>query len=425
MKPAFRPLELFLLLPGWLFLAVAQLQVALADEARATLADLVPALAFALGLLFAHLALSLAGFRGDQLLLPLVAMGAAVGLAFIHRVASPDLALRQSIWFSLGLAAMLGTMALARDLSWLRRYRYSWAVAGLLVMAATLVLGQGSSPGGPRLWINFGLFQFQPSEIFKVLLVVFFAVYLDDYREILARGRTRVGPLTLPPLPHLLPMTAMLGLSLVLLVVQRDLGAALLYLAVFLAMLYLGSGQVLYVLAGGAGFAVIAYGAARWVEIVQTRVAIWLDPFADPSASGYQVVQALIALAAGGVLGQGLGQGLPTVIPAVHTDFVLAGVGEELGLVGSLGVVTLYMLMVGRGLHIAVEAPTGFLQLLAGGLTAALAIQTLVIMGGNLRLLPLTGITLPFMSYGGSSMLTNFVAVGLLLRISGLSARRV
>jgi cell division protein FtsW (lipid II flippase) len=262
---------------------------------------------------------------------------------------------------------------------------------------------------------------FQPSELLKVLFVIFLAAYLADQRELLIYATWRLGPLRLPPLPYLLPLVVMWLLVLGLVVVQRDLGAALLFFGIFLALLYAATARLDYVLAGLLAFAVGATVCYQLFGHVQDRVAIWLDPWAYAQGRGYQIVQALIALGAGGVFGAGLGYGYPEYIPAVHTDFVLAAIGEELGLLGSLAVVGLYLLLVYRGFRIALRAPEPYWQLLAVGLTTVLGLQALVILGGTIRLIPLTGITLPFVSYGGSSLLVNYLAIGLLLRISGES----
>jgi cell division protein FtsW (lipid II flippase) len=225
--------------------------------------------------------------------------------------------------------------------------------------------------------------------------------------------------LTLPPLPYLLPMVAMWGLTMGIIVIQRDLGAALLLFGVFLAMLYVATGKGWYALVGLLAFAAGAYGMYQVIGRVQDRVAIWLDPWTN--STGYQIVQSQYALAAGGVFGSGLGQGSPAVVPAIHTDFVFTAIAEELGLAGAIGVLLLYLLLMYRGYHIALRLTSrfrGFEQLLAIGLTSIIAIQTFIIVGGNLRVIPLTGVTLPFISYGGSSVLINFLIIGLLLRIS-------
>jgi cell division protein FtsW (lipid II flippase) len=360
--------------------------------------------------------------RADQLLLPLAAMLAAVGLLMVGRL-EPELYGRQAIWIAVGGVALVAVVAVLPNVDWLARYKYTWAVGGAVLVLTTFVLGVDLNGSGMRLWLGAGGVYFQPSELYKVILVIFLAAYLAERRELIALTGWRVGPLRLPPVPYLLPMLVVWLFALGLVVVQRDLGAALLFFGVFLALLYVATARLDYVLAGLGAFVVGGLLAYEAFSHVRDRVAIWLDPFAQAQERGYQIVQALYALGAGGVFGTGLGYGYPEYIPAVHTDFVIAAIGEELGLLGSLGVVALYLLLVYRGFRIALRAPDAYLQLLAVGLTTVLGLQALVILGGTTRLIPLTGVTLPFVSYGGSSLLINFALVGLLLRISAEGPR--
>jgi cell division protein FtsW (lipid II flippase) len=380
-----------------------------------------PAWVLAGGLAVAHLALVAANFRGDMVLLPVTATLTATGMVMVRRL-DAAVADRQLVWCLLGLAVLVGTVLLLRDLSILRRYRYVWALGGLLLVAATLVFGLDTGGTGARLWLGFGGYNFQPSELLKILLVVYLASYLAENQEILAAGDYRLGPLRLPPLPHLAPLAVMLGLSLTLLAVQRDLGAAMLLFGIYLGMLYMASGHLSYVLAGLVPFAAGAWAAARALPYVAARVEVWLDPWSRAAANGYQIVQALIAISAGGVFGVGLGFGYPGYVPAVQTDYIIAAVGEEMGMAGILAVMALYMVLVGRGFSIAMRARQGFDALLAAGLSTVLALQTLIILAGSLKVIPLTGITLPFVSYGGSSLVTNYLIIGILLRISGNEA---
>jgi len=386
-----------------------------------SLDGLLPGLVFAAGLLAAQAGLSFARPRGDPYLLPLAATLTALGLIMVRRLA-PDLLWAQTTWALLGLGTMLAVVFLLHrgPPARLRRYKYTWAVLGLVLVVLTLFLGVAPSGSGPRLWLTLGDFYFQPSELLKVLLAIFFAGYLAERRELLTQISTRLGPLRLPPLAYVGPLVAMWGLSMALLVWQRDLGTALLFLGVFLAMLYVASGRLAYVVSGLLLFLVGAGAAYVLFDHVRVRADIWLNPWAQSQVAGYQVVQGLIALAAGGLFGVGLGRGYPGYIPAVHTDYVFAALGEELGLAGLVVVLALYLLLAGRGFRIALphRAEGGFETLLAAGLTGILGLQTLIIVAGVLRLIPLTGITLPFVSYGGSSLLTNYLIVGLLLRLS-------
>ena len=385
-----------------------------------------------LGLLAAlHLFLNFAKPRADQVLLPITATIMVLGLVMIQRLEPAlvskseefeGIARKQVLWIVVGMVAMWATVALVRDLNWLRRYKYTFAILGIGLVAATLVFGTDAGSGsGVKLWFNFGFFLFQPSELLKVLLVIFLAGYLDDKRELLA-SPYRVGPVKLPPLPYIAPLLVLWALALVLFVVQRDLGSALLFFGIFLAMLYVASGRLFFVVGGLALFFAAAYTlsvffASQFTHIAK-RVNIWLDPWPVGHDEGFQIVQSLFALASGGVLGVGIGFGSSSIIPAVQTDMIISAIGEELGLAGTLGVVALFMVLVYRGYHIAFASRSGYEQLLAVGLTTILGLQAIIIIGGAIKMIPLTGITLPFISYGGSSLITNCIIIGLLLRIS-------
>lgn len=371
----------------------------------------------AVGLSVTHLWLCIRHPRADQIILPAASMLASLSVLMVARLV-PDLAQRQAMWIGVGLLAMLVTQAILPGVSWLRQYRYSWAALGLLLVLSTFLFGIDPNESGARLWLGTGGIFFQPSEVLKILLVIFFAAYLDDYRELLAFSNLRVGWFNLPPLPYLMPLLFMLGIALGVVVLQRDLGAALLLFGVFLAMLFVGSGRVTFVAGSLMLFVLGADLLYRLFNVVQLRVAVWLDPWATASTTGYQLVQGLTALAAGGLIGSGLTYGYPGYVPAVHTDFMISAIGEELGLAGTLAVVGLYVVLVHRGLRVAALTRDSFATLLAAGLTSVVGIQALVILGGTLRLIPLTGVTLPLLSYGGSSMLANFVLLGLLLAVS-------
>jgi cell division protein FtsW (lipid II flippase) len=367
----------------------------------------------------------------DPLLYPLAVLLCGWGLVEVTRL-QESLVTRQTIWVGLGLTAMLTLAAAPYRWGWLSRYRYVWLLIGLGLLLLTLVWGVNPLGVGDRLWLSVGrLFYIQPSELLKLLMVVFLASYLSEKQDLLIMTRMRLGPLRLPPLPYLVPLLLMWGFSLLLLAWQQDLGAALLYLGVFLSMLYVATGSRDYVLAGIGMLLAVALVGYAFVERVRLRASIWIDPWSDPRGYGYQIIQALIAFASGGLFGSGLGLGFPTPwIPVVHTDFVFAAVGEEWGLLGAMAMLAAFLFLVGRGLRAAMRAAlpaaresavrlqASFVSLLAVGLSAMLGWQTLVIVGGTMRLIPLTGITLPFVSYGGSSMLVSCMMVGLLLRAS-------
>ena len=375
-------------------------------------------LAWALAFATAHRTLARALPRRDPLLLPVVALLSGWGLLLIGRLA-PNFLPRQTTWLLLSTLAMLGVVRLGEDLRWLRRYRYTWLTAGLALLAATLLLGVNPSGFGPRLWLGIGGAYFQPSEPLKLLMVVFLASYLAERKDLLLAVDPAPGPVWRLRIAYTGPLLAMFGLTLVLLAWQQDLGTAMLFFFTFLAMLYLATGRWEYALAGLVLF--LAAGGIGYIgsERVALRVDGWLDPWPGAADRTFQIVQSLLAFGAGGLFGQGLGLGRPTYIPAVHTDFVLAAVAEEFGLVGSLGVILLFAVLLARGFRIAARGPRPFERLLAAGLTVGLGVQAWVIMAGNAKLAPIAGVPLPFLSYGGSSLLSSFIALGLLLRISG------
>ncbi|NTU78874.1 MAG: FtsW/RodA/SpoVE family cell cycle protein [Chloroflexales bacterium] len=460
----FRGTEFQLLLTVLLFFAAGYLLVMTATQQREFVATVPGVLSIlwpsALPLLLfigVSVGLSVNSPRADQVVLPLVALLAGLSLMLTARL-EPSLNLiyqctaadgtiyncyegvasKQSLWVTLGVVGLAAMLFVPWDgllIRWMRlslfdfldHYRYIWLGLGLLLIFATFVFGVDPNGSGVNLWFNFGFFLFQPSELLKIILVIFMASYLNEHREVVAAGY-RLGPLTLPPLPYLMPIAAMWGIAMGTIVFQRDLGAALLLFGVFLAMLYAATGQGWYVLAALVAFGAGAYVLYQIVPVVALRVAVWLDPWATAQGTGYQIVQAIYALSAGGIFGQGLGMGVPAIVPAIHTDFIFTAVGEELGLAGTLAVLIAYVLLVFRGYHIALRIPgrfRGFEQLLAFGLTTIIAVQALIIIGGNLRIIPLTGITLPFVSYGGSSVLINFVIAGLLMRISATTQRQM
>ncbi|MDR7416307.1 MAG: FtsW/RodA/SpoVE family cell cycle protein [Armatimonadota bacterium] len=357
-----------------------------------------------------HVALVRRGFRGDGLLLPVTQTLVGLGLVELYRL-QPGSLVRQATWALLGLGGGWVAYCAARAVDRLSRYRYLYALSALVLLVSALVFGV--ERGGSRQWLDLGFASFQPSEVVKVCLVLFLASYLAEHHRLLA-----LRPPQEVERRILLPVAAVLGASLLILTVQRDLGGALLYLSIVLGMVYVGTGRVEYVAAGALAFAAGAGVCAVLFPHVRIRLEVWVDPWRDLAGSGYQLGQALFALASGGLAGTGLGLGYPELIPAVHTDLVFAAIGEELGYAGALGVILLYMILVVRGFRIALRARRAFSRLLAAGVSLVLAAQTLLILGGSLRLVPLTGIPMPFVSYGGSAMVSNFVLLGLLMGIS-------
>jgi cell division protein FtsW (lipid II flippase) len=413
------------LLTGWASLETFRGGVLQLGDARLLATYLVVAFGI-------HAAFVLTGRRMDQVLFPTAVLLSGISLLLMERlpqdlvvqpIAGHELTLAslQLVWIALGFVILAATAIFVRSDGWLRRYKYTWAAAGIGLLLLVFLFGEVT--GGARLTLRIGPLAGQPSELLKVILVVFLAGYLAENRELLAVGSTRIGRLKLPPIPYLLPMLAMWGIALAIVIVQRDLGAALLYFLVFLGLLYVATRRVAYVVVGVGMF--IAGGAVLYALFphVQERVDIWINPFSDPSGAGYQIIRALYAYGRGGILGTGLGAGLPQVganpsIPAVHTDFVFAALAEEMGMLGALGVLGLYAVIAQRGFRIAATAADDFRALLATGLTLVIVVQAAIICGGNLRVVPLTGITLPLISYGGSSMLVNGFVIGLLLALS-------
>ena len=385
-------------------------------------ADLLPFLAALVGLfILAHLTVRRFAPRADGVLLPLVIVLNGIGFITIARL-DRDLARIQSLWVAVGVAAFVATLVLVRRVRVLERYRYTFLLAGVAALLLPLVPGVGFSLNGAQLWARVGPLTFQPGEAAKLLLVVFFAAYLVDKRELLASGSLRVGRLHLPDPKHLGPLLLVWGFSLVVLIFETDLGSSLLFFAVFVAMLYIATSRGGYLLAGSVLFAIGALISYQLFDHVQDRVANWLDPWPAAGEGVNQLVSALFAFGTGGFAGTGLGLGSPDMIPVVETDFIFAAIGEELGLLGTLSVIIAFLLRIGTGYRIAVQAERPFSKLFAAGLTTIIGVQTFVILGGVTRLIPLTGITLPFVSYGGSSLVANFVLLALLLRISDETA---
>jgi cell division protein FtsW (lipid II flippase) len=349
----------------------------------------------------------------DSLILPIVALLTGWGLIEVARLSRTD-ALRQLMWVVVSAGVMLVVAAAPRELRWLRRYRYTWLLGGLVLLAATLVFGVNPSGIGQELWLGFGGIYFQPSEVVKLLMVVFLASYLAEKRDLQLVMRIESRGLT-PA--YLAPMLAMWGVAMAILLIQQDLGAAMLLFLAFLVMLYLASGKWQYLLIGMILLACAVLIGYALIGRVTERVNTWLDPWSRAEVESYQVVQSLIGIGAGGLIGRGLGQGDP-VVPAAHTDMPLAVIGEEFGLLGAIGLVTCYALLTLRGLRAAALSRSVFGSLLAAGLAALLGMQAWIIMAGNINLIPLTGVTLPFVSYGGSSLVVSFVMVGLLLHVS-------
>ena len=429
-RPRARFTELGLLLfPS--ALAVAGFgMIALSRETTAQIAwtDLRLPIVLSAMLIFANLGMTIAAFTGDQLLFPLVSVLTVIGVVVINRLQPAltardprlaEIASRHSLYVGGGLVVVVFTALAFNRWDLLRKYKYSSLAGCIAMLAVTFVFG--TPINGARLWISIGPVQAQPSEFVKIGLVLFMASYLEEKRDLVS-ATWNVGPLRLPPLPYVLPMLLMWGTSLVVLVVENDLGSALLLFGVFLIMVYTATGRAIYVAGGLIAFSAACWFAYRLFDRIGLRVQNWLNPWHDPLVGGYQPVQSEYAFASGGVLGRGIGHGQAWRIPEVQTDYIFSAIGEELGLVGTLAIVALFVAILARGFTIGINADDDYTRLVAIGLTSTIALQALIILGGVVRLIPLTGITLPFVSAGGSSLMVNFLIIGLLLNLSRKSA---
>lgn len=361
----------------------------------------------------AHIGVRIFAPGADPAILPVVFTLSGIGITFVTRL-QPDASLGQVIFLFLGVALMVGTLAVVKNLEVIKRYKYVLGIAGIILLVLPMFIG--TEIHGSKLWIKIGGFQFQPGEFAKVLIVLFLAGYLAENRELLSISNRTVLGIKFPRLRLLYPLFIVWGVCLLVVAFERDLGSALLFYTIFLIMLYVATGRVSYVIIGLALLAVGAFGMYQIMSHVQVRVAIWLDPFSDAQNLGYQIVQSLFSLADGGLAGVGIGKGMADIIPVVASDMIFAAIGEEMGLLGGSAVLLLFMLFAVRGLTTAARAKSDLAAFSAAGLTAAISFQAFTIVGGVTKLIPLTGVTLPFMSQGGSSLLASFVIVALLLR---------
>ena len=370
----------------------------------------------------AHAVLRLRLPNADPFLLPLGGLLSALGLTMIYRI-DPELAFRQGLWVVVGVGVFAALVVFLKDYRELDKVKYILGVSAIVLLVLPALPYIGRTINGATLWVDFGGgIVFQPGELAKVLFVIFLAGYLRDNREMLSYGAAGQGRLPSPK--HLGPLLLIWGGAMLVLFQTRDLGGALLFFAIFLVMLYTATARWSFVAAGLALFLAGAYGLYQVIPHVQTRVGSWLDPWADPADTSYQLVQSLYAISSGGVFGSGLGNGVllspegNPYIPFLETDFIFSAIAQELGLAGAAGVILLYLIFAYRGLRISMLVSDGFSKLLAAGLTAAISIQAFIIIGGVVGLIPLTGITLPFISYGGSSIVANFIVLALLLMVS-------
>jgi cell division protein FtsW (lipid II flippase) len=425
--------ELFALIPASLLVTAGFTAVFIQRE------DLLSDLSLTYGAIFlalclaAHLVLRMLLPHADPYMFPLVAVLACFGLVMLYRL-NADLARDQAKWFVVGLAFFAGTIvALRRDHRVLERYRYSIALLGLVLL---LLPRLGHPQNGAYLSLDLGAIVFQPAELAKIAIVIFLASYLRDTRQVLVIGARRFAGITFPPLKHLGPLLAVWGTAMVLLFIIQDLGSSLMFFGGFLALVYVATNRISFVVIGVTLFALGARLLYAVRPTIQGRVDAWLHPF-NPDlyhqqvGGSFQIAQSIFSQADGGLFGQGFGQAIiklgdnPAILPAAHTDFIYAVITDELGLLGAAAVLLVYLLFVERGFKTAMLATDSFSKLLATGLTAVLALQVFVIVGGVTKLIPLTGVTLPFISYGGSSIVANFILLALLLLVSDRARREV
>jgi cell division protein FtsW (lipid II flippase) len=422
--------ELMALIPASLLLTAGFAAIFIQQSEQLSDVSLTYGAIFLLLCLAGHFFIRFTLPDADPYLFPLVAVLACFGLVVIYRI-DETLAREQAQWFVAGLVMFAATILLLRDFRVLERYRYTIALAGLLLLLLPRVPGIGQQVNGAYLGVKLGPIAFQPAEFGKIAIVVFLAAYLQDTRQVLVQGSRRVLGVTIPPLKHLGPLLVVWGAAMFMLVFIRDLGSSLMYFGGFLALLYVATNRMSFVVIGMLMFSVGAWFFASTVGHVQDRVDIWLDPFKPEwvEKEGYQIAQSVFAQADGGLFGTGFGASLlrgpggETLIPAPQTDLIYSVIVNEVGLVGGCGLLLVYLLLIERGFKIAMVSGDSFSKLLASGLTAVFALQVFVIVGGVTRVIPLTGVTLPFVSYGGSSILANFVLVALLLLVSDRARR--
>ncbi|MFM8531494.1 MAG: FtsW/RodA/SpoVE family cell cycle protein [Ilumatobacteraceae bacterium] len=375
-------------------------------------------------LVVAHLAVRFLARGADATLLPLATLLNGLGYVMIARL-SDRLAGLQTTWTFVGVGAFVATLLVVQRVNDLARYKWSFLAIGLGLLVLPMVPGLGFASGGARIWVSVGPINFQPGEFAKLALALFVAAYLAERGELIATSRRRYGPVELPEARDIVPLLAAWGASVVIMVGQRDLGSSLLFFTLFVVMIWIATQRVGFLIGGFGLFAAACVTAYHLFDHVQTRVQIWLDPWSRYEGKGYQIAQAMFALGSGGTTGTGLGLGDPTRIPEPKNDFIFAAVGEELGLLGATAILIAFVLLIGGGLRTALRTRREFEKLLATGLATIVGVQAFIIVGGVVRVVPLTGITLPFVSYGGSSLVANWMLLALLVRISDSSARRL
>jgi peptidoglycan glycosyltransferase len=372
----------------------------------------------------AHVAVRKLARGADSTLLPIAVMLHGLGYVMITRL-DDGLAGLQSLWSLIAIGAFVATLLLVQRATDLARYKWTLFFAGAVFLLLPMLPGLGRNVNGARIWVRLGPLNFQPGEFAKLALAVFFAAYLAERRELIAASTWKIGPIRLPELQYIAPILVAWGFSVMVMVGERDLGSSLLFFTLFVVMMWVATERVSYLVIGFVLFGLAAFASFRMFGHVETRVDIWLDPWADEYGKGFQIVQALYGIGDGGLAGTGLGRGSPDKVPLAQNDFIFASIGEEMGLLGATTVLMAYLLLIGAGLRIALRTDRTFEKLLAVGLTTIIGVQAFIIIGGVIKVVPLTGITLPFVSYGGSSLLSNYILLALLLRLSDAGAIRL
>lgn len=392
-----------------------------------------PIIGLSLGLgaivLALHVAQRFVARDADPLILPIVTLLNGLGIAMIYRLdLSAGLtgwqanATRQMVWTAIAIVVAIVVIIVVRNHRVLQRYRYVWMLVGVGLLMLPLVPFIGTTINGARLWVNLGFVTFQPGEIGKIALALFFAGYLVTARDSLSVVGTRMFGVTWPRIKDLGPIFVVWIIAMLVLIFQRDLGTSLLYFGLFLVLMYVATGRAIWFVVGGGLFGTGALVASQFLTYVQGRFTAWLDSFNqanyDAVGGSYQLVQGLFGFASGGIVGTGLGAGHPGIVPLAESDYIMASLGEELGLIGVFAILTLFMLFVARGIRIGVNGSDDFGRLLAVGLTFVIALQVFIVVGGVTRVIPVTGLTTPFLAAGGSSLVANWIIVALLLRLS-------
>ena len=424
-----RNLELVLLLFA---IAIDVAAIALVQLGALGQLDLgVLALSGLLGLLLIgmHIALRVVAPDADPLIVPIITVLNGLGIAMIYRIGLADEdsgwdngGLRQMAWTAVAIAIAIGVLLVVRNHRVLQRYRYIAMFSGILLLLLPMLPLVGATRNGARLWVELGPFSFQPGELGKVALAIFFAGYLVSARDSLSMVGRRFLGMQFPRARDLGPILVVFAASMLVLVFQRDLGTALLYFGLFLVMLYVATGRSSWIVLGLRMFIIGAVVASQTLSYVGGRVSTWLDPFNpelyDADGGSYQLVQGLFGLADGGLIGTGLGQGRPDITPLAESDYIISALGEELGMVGLFAILALYLLFISRGFRIGFAGQDDFGRLLGVGLSFVIALQVFVVIGGVTRVIPLTGLTTPFLAAGGSSLVANWIIAALLLRLS-------